>query len=189
MTKYFLFLSFYLLQVTVQAWEIDLSRRQVDFQRIQNYRMPTSTQSVEVKTTYKGSEQELLDTLRKAQIIVSPSSDIVIMQTAKGFVPEKIELEKGHTYNIYVVNLNPYDKNVSFLMDSFSQAHNTVYGVPKNFQITPKVNGTYTYQSPETGVQGLLTVVDKAGLKQAMPPTEEMLPQKEISVRSLASDK
>jgi len=63
------------------------------------------------------------------------------------------------------------EKNTSFLMDSFTEAHNTMFGNLKTFIIEPKVEGVFSYQCPETGIQGKLVVVP------------------EINVRKVASDK
>ena len=70
-------------------------------------------------------------------------------------------------YQIHIVNLNTKEKNVSFLMDSFSQSHNTVFGVTKTFKIQPQVEGVFSYQSPETGVAGKVIVVSEGLRKPA----------------------
>ena len=44
-------------------------------------------------------------------------------------------------------------------MDAFSQVHNTVFGVVKTFTIQPKVEGVYSYQSPETGALGKAVII------------------------------
>ena len=44
-------------------------------------------------------------------------------------------------------------------MDSFSQSHNTIFGITKTFKIQPQVEGVFSYQSPETGVSGKVVVV------------------------------
>jgi hypothetical protein len=51
------------------------------------------------------------------------------------------------------------EKNTSFIMDSFTQSHNPVFATEKTFNIEPQVEGVYSYQCPETGVQGQLIVV------------------------------
>lgn len=157
------FVMFYLIQVKVHAeWEIDLSRRQVDFQRIQNARMPASVVSVDPyanKETDEKSSLEVIEAIKRAVSPVIPTQKIVIAQTESGFVPEIIHLQKGETYEINVVNLNSKEKNVSFLMDSFSQSLNTVFGSLKTFKINPNVEGVFSYQSPETGASGKVVVV------------------------------
>ncbi len=164
-SKIALFTLFYLVQVKVHAeWKIDLSRRQVDFKKVENVRMPTSTTPVDPD---QGSPS-LVQALKNAISPVEPSKDIVIIQTEEGFIPSEINLQKGYVYKIHVVNLNPKEKNVSFLMDSFSQSHNTVYGNIRTFNISPKIEGVFSFQSPETGASGTVVVItDKKTRKTA----------------------
>ncbi len=155
--KYFLFSFFYFIQVTVHAdWSIDLSRRQTDFTRIENQRMPAATNVTVDEGKY---DSEIFSALKKIVNPVEPSVEIVIMQTETGFVPAMIHLKKDEVYKIHIVNLNSKEKNVSFMMDAFSQTHNTVYGVVKTFTIQPKIEGVYSYQSPETGASGKVVIV------------------------------
>lgn len=107
----------------------------------------------------KHKNAELVTAIRKAARPVEPTKEIVILHTENGFVPATVRVQKGEAYKIHVVNLNMKEKNVSFLMDSFTQSHNTVFGEQKSFNIEPQVEGVYSYQCPETGVQGKLVVV------------------------------
>ncbi|MGZ3770925.1 MAG: cupredoxin domain-containing protein [Bdellovibrio sp.] len=143
-TKIFLLL----VASTASAWEVDFSRRQVDFSRVQNEdRLPASIQ------------QENLDgPLNRVFEAVEPSQDIVIMNTDKGFVPETIHLKKGNSYRIHVVNVNGKEKNISFILEAFSEHHNTVFGEQKIFTVIPKMDGIFSYQCPETAVQGKFIV-------------------------------
>jgi hypothetical protein len=153
--KVFVFTVSFLTHVKVHAedWSVDLSRRQTDFKRIENQRMPSSNvQVLSESVDTKKQDSELLQALKSAVNPVTPSQDIVIIQNEKGFVPDQLNLKKGEVYQIHIVNLNPKEKNVSFLMDSFSQSHNTVFGVTKTFKIQPQVEGVFSYQSPETGL-------------------------------------
>ena len=101
-----------------QAWEVDLSRRQLDFNRVTDQnRLPASTTTDESKSIFG----QVFDS-------VEPTQDIVILNTEKGFVPDTIRVKKGNSYRIHVVNVNAKDKNVSFVLDAFSEHHNTVYG-------------------------------------------------------------
>lgn len=131
------------------AWEVDLSRRQVDFDRVTDQsRLPASAKSA-----------ESVDLLEKVFDSVEPAQDVVIMNTEKGFVPEAVHLRQGGTYRIHVVNVNSKEKNVSFVMDAFSEHHNTVYGQAKSFTVTPKADGVFAFQCPETSLQGRVVVV------------------------------
>ena len=168
--KTFLFTTCFLIHVKVRAaeWAVDLSRRQTDFNRIQNTRMPASNVQpfIENNSATK-NDSEILQAIKSAINPVTPSQDIVIIQNENGFVPDQLNLKKGEVYQIHVVNLNSKEKNVSFLMDSFSQSHNTVFGVEKTFKIQPQVEGVFSYQSPETGVSGKVVVVPDVVRKPA----------------------
>ncbi len=168
--KIFVFTISFLTHVKVHAeeWSVDLSRRQTDFKRIENQRMPSSkVQVLPDSVDPKKQDSELLQALKTAVNPVTPSQDIVIIQNEKGFVPDQLNLKKGEVYQIHIVNLNSKEKNVSFLMDSFSQSHNTVFGVTKTFKIQPQVEGVFSYQSPETGVSGKVVVVPETTRKPA----------------------
>lgn len=110
----------------------------------------------------KQKDDEILQAIRKAVQPVEPTKEIVILNTETGFIPEKIRVKKGEAYKVHVVNLNMKEKNVSFLMDSFTQSHNTVFGIKKSFNIEPQVEGVYSFQCPETGLQGQMIVVKDA---------------------------
>lgn len=106
-------------------------------------------------------DSELAQALRQAVKPVEPVREIVILNTENGFVPAQVRVTKGVAYKVHVVNLNMKEKNVSFLMDSFSQSHNTVFGVRKTFNIEPQVEGVYSYQCPETGIEGRIVVTQE----------------------------
>ncbi len=123
------------------------------------------TAAVIIKPTEMSAKQkddEILQAIRRAVQPVEPTKEIVILNTETGFIPEKIRVKKGEAYKVHVVNLNMKEKNVSFLMDSFTQSHNTVFGIKKSFNIEPQVEGIYSFQCPETGLQGQLIVVKDA---------------------------
>ncbi len=71
-----------------------------------------------------------------------------------------IQLKKDEVYQIYIINLSNKEKNASFMLDSFDQTHSTFFGVMKSFKINPRMEGVFSYQSPETGAEGKLVVVD-----------------------------
>lgn len=131
------------------AWEIDFSRRQVEFDKSSDktLRMPAT---IEV--------QESLDITEKIFSMAEPLQDIVILNTDKGFVPHTLRLKRGGKYKIHVVNVHPKEKNLSIILESFSESHSTFFGEEKTFDITPKVDGTFSYQCPETAVQGKIIV-------------------------------
>ncbi|UYL09014.1 cupredoxin domain-containing protein [Bdellovibrio sp. SKB1291214] len=134
------------------AWEVDFSRRQVDFNKVTNEdRLPASIK-----------EDQSVSILSNVFDSVEPTQDIVIMNTEKGFVPETVRLKKGNNYRIHVVNVNGKEKNVSFVLDAFSEHHNTVFGEEKTFKVMPKTDGIFSYQCPETAVQGKFIIYSDA---------------------------
>ncbi|MES2801494.1 MAG: hypothetical protein V4654_03295 [Bdellovibrionota bacterium] len=183
--KAFLFSLFFFVQVKVHAeWNIDLSRRQTDFTRIQNQRMPSATN---MDTSSSKNDADILEALKKVVNPFEPSQEIVILQTEKGFVPEMIHLKKNDVYKVHVVNLNLKEKNVSFVMDAFSQTHNTVYGLMKTFTIQPKIEGVYSFQSPETGYAGKVVIIPDTVRKIASEKSPEQKTQEKVENQVKAS--
>lgn len=161
--KGFLFAFFFFAQVKINAQEAEIAPPQTEA------RIVAPTQSVISRPTGRSMKQkddELAQAIRRAVQPVEPTKEIVILNTESGFIPSKVRVKKGEAYKVHVVNLNMREKNVSFLMDSFSQSHNTVFGVKKTFNIEPQVEGIYSYQCPETGVQGQLIVVKDAAVER-----------------------
>jgi plastocyanin len=149
----------FLTITSAHAWEVDMSRRQVDFNRITDQnRLPASVSTDETKSVF-GS---VFDS-------VEPTQDIVILNTDKGFVPDTVRVKKGSNYKIHVVNVSNKDKNVSFVLDAFSEHHNTVYGQEKTFNLSPKVDGVFSYQCPETAVQGKFIVISNPADTERKP--------------------
>lgn len=157
--KVFLFSFFYFAQVKVHAeWQVDLSRRQTDFSRVEEVRMPASQMNSKSK---EESNAELLATLKGMMNPVEPSLEIAILQTENGFIPSYINVKKNEVYKIHIVNLNSKEKTASFLLDAFSVTQSTVYGVVKTVMIQPKLEGVFDFTSPETGFSGRLVVIDE----------------------------
>lgn len=141
------------------AWEVDFSRRQVDFNKVNNEdRLPASIR-----------EDQSASILSKVFDSAEPAQDIVIMNTDKGFVPDTVRLKKGGNYRIHVVNVNGKEKNVSFVLDAFSEHHNTVFGEQKTFNVTPKTDGIFSYQCPETAVQGKFIIYSDSASADRKP--------------------
>lgn len=148
-----------LISSTALAWEVDFSRREVQFSKVKNEdRLPASVQ-----------EDQSAEILTRVFDTVEPTQDIVIMNTEKGFVPAQVRLKKGGNYRIHVVNVNSREKNVSFVLDAFSEHHNTVFGEQKTFHVTPKTDGIFSYQCPETAVQGKFIIYSDAGAADRRP--------------------
>lgn len=167
----FLFAFFFFVQVKVHAQsKEEITAPKTDAKII----APTAsviTKPAEVNMKQK--DDEILQAIRKAVQPVEPTKEIVILNTETGFIPEKIRVKKGEAYKVHVVNLNMKEKNVSFLMDSFTQSHNTVFGIKKSFNIEPQVEGVYSFQCPETGLQGQLIVVKDTDSKHKIASEQE----------------
>ncbi len=145
-TRFAVFCFAFFVQVSVRAWEVDLSRRQKD---LKSMRLPASI------VDEAQSKQDITTNFFEA---VDPTQDIVIMNTEKGFVPETVRLKKGQSYKIFIVNVNEKEKNTSFILDAFSEHHATYFGQQKSFIVSPKADGIFSYQCPETSVQGKVIV-------------------------------
>lgn len=132
----------------VSAWQVDFSRRQTDFKRVVNQsRLPASTE----ESTKAGLLERVLE-------VAEPTQDLVILNTDRGFVPETVHLRKGGTYRVHVVNVNEVERNVSFILDAFSEHHNTIFGKARSFTISPKADGVFDFLCPETASQGRIVV-------------------------------
>ena len=125
-------------------WKVDFSRR-VKKMRNQEATLPEK----------KSKPTHVLDMVFDQSI---PPQELVILNTKKGFVPETVSVQQGRQYKVTVVNVNESNKNISFVLDSFSEHHSTFYGKIKTFIISPKKDGVYTFQCPETSAQGKLVV-------------------------------
>jgi hypothetical protein len=134
---------FALLATTANAWDIDLSRRRKAVTATEN--TPTS----------KNAEPALFESILPAG---QSSQELVILSTEQGFIPRTVRVKKDQTYTMYVVNVNEKEKNVSFILDAFSEHHGTYYGKIQKFEITPKKEGVYSFHCPETSQEGKVVV-------------------------------
>ena len=149
--KLILFTLFSFSSLKVKAWEVDFSRRKIDFQSVQDQsRLPASQESTE--------NLSLVEQIFDPQEI---PQDIVILATEKGFIPDEVRLKKNGTYRIHVVNVNSERKNTSFVLDAFSEFHGTPYGTQKTFQVIPKKEGVFAFTSPEVGLRGKLVIYER----------------------------
>lgn len=184
-TRAFLFSFFYFAQVKVHAFEVDFSRRQpssiekpktvlIEAPVVSEKPAYEAAQVVPTTQTARPLDNELVSAIKKAVLPFEPEKEIIILNTEAGFVPAKISVKKGEAYRVHVVNINIKEKNVSFLMDAFTKSYNTVYGSMKTFDIEPQVEGIYSFQCPETGVEGKLIVVsDKLDKVERQPSSEK----------------
>ena len=132
----------------IRAWEIDMSRRQLEFTDVKEVDQAAKSQNT-ATTVFES--------------IFEPSGatqDIVVMNTDKGFVPETVTLRKNQTYRFHIVNVNEKNKNISFKFDAFSENHNTIFGKPKVFQVQPKQEGIFSFHCPETEFKGKVVIIN-----------------------------
>lgn len=153
-TKLIVFVVVSNVQVSVKAWDVDLSRRKQELQKL-NGNGPTALQSKK--------EENLMSSVFQS---LEPTQEIVILNTEKGFVPETLRLKRGQNYKISVVNVNEKEKNTSFILDAFSEHHGTFFGQPKTFELSPKVEGVFSFQCPETAKQGHIVVTPEADARR-----------------------
>ena len=148
-------------------WNVDFSRRGQQT-RSQDLREPASVEAAVMTEPQKSGFFESL--FENSQI----AQEIVVLNTEKGFVPSTIRVKKGLSYQVHVVNVNEKEKNVSFVLDSFSEHHATFYGKIKSFVIRPQKEGVYKFVSPETSAQGKLVVFPGgAAVENRAPASEE----------------
>ncbi|HEX4923581.1 MAG TPA: cupredoxin domain-containing protein [Bdellovibrionales bacterium] len=138
-------LAVVLLGTETLAFEIDLSRRRRETNKKEG--------AVPVVEGKKDGDY-FLDLFNPAE----GRQELVILNTDKGFVPSKVSLRKGARYTIHVVNVNEKEKNVSFILDAFSEHHSTFYGKIKTFEIKPAQEGVFSFQCPETSFEGKFVV-------------------------------
>jgi len=162
--KWLVFSFCFFVNVSVKAWEVDFSRRQNDLQKM---RMPASVpQAVPVepeKVQPEGASfwKSVLPSafVNDVASATGPIQNIVILHTEQGFVPESVTLKKGFKYKVHLVNISEKDRNVSFILDAFSEHHGVYYGKMKVFELVPKAPGIFSFVSPETAKQGRMVIL------------------------------
>ena len=154
-------------QVAQAEWSIDLSRRTQQMRKQELGRSPAAVkrydgegaQNVKVEGMPAAEEGEAERSfVDKIFDPGEPTQDIVILNTERGFVPNTIRIRKDGRYMVHVVNVNEKEKNVSFILDGFSEHHATFFGKVKTFKLEPRKEGVYSFMSPETAVEGRFIV-------------------------------
>ena len=145
---------------SVRTW--DGEEPPVAASKTESYASKTLDGSVDAPVARAKSESNFIERVFDAG---EPSQDIVILNTERGFVPNTIRIRKDAKYTVHVVNVNEKEKNVSFILDGFSEHHATFFGKVKTFKLEPRKEGVYSFLSPETAVEGRF-IVFSAG-----PPT------------------
>lgn len=176
--KRFTSFALFLVAATAHAeWTVDFSRRQSQT-RSADLRAPASTGEIPVAVPENAPAQaapvqtppSFFESLFQSGEI---AQEIVVLNTDKGFVPSTVRVRKGLNYQIHIVNVNDKEKNVSFVLDSFSEHHATYYGKIKTFTIRPQKEGVYKFVSPETSAQGKLVVFPQGGPENRVPASAE----------------
>jgi hypothetical protein len=135
-----------LFSIEAGAFEIDLSRRR---------KKTTDDAESKVPATVLPQKNGVTEFFNPG----AAKQEVVILNTEKGFVPSRLSLRKGSSYTIHVVNVNAKEKNVSFILDAFSEHHSTFYGNITSFDLKPAQEGVFSYQCPETSYEGKLIVI------------------------------
>lgn len=125
-------------------WTIDFSRRQKDLMELERQ-----------KEIFKEEKKSILDMVTDRQ---ETMQDIVIINTKEGFRPQKIQVKRNQRYRVHVVNVNQQHKNISFMLDAFSQHHGTYFGNEVVFEIEPRKEGLFDFKCPETLARGQFVV-------------------------------
>lgn len=150
-------------------WTVDLSRRVQETRAKDLQEADPGQVSQQFEPPKKNFFESLFEPGQVAQ-------EIVVLNTEKGFVPSQLRLKRGLVYQIHVVNVNDKEKNVSFVLDSFSEHHATYYGKIKTFQIRPQKEGVFKFVSPETSAQGKLVVYPSDGAAPGAIPAGDIVP-------------
>ncbi len=152
-TKLFLFLFCSFVHIEVKALDVDFSRRTKEIKT--SFRGPANVGESSESSGQVSSTESFFQS-------VDPSQDIVLVLTENGFVPSKISVRKNQRYNLHIVNLNSQQKNASFILDAFSEHHGIYFANLIKIEIRPKVEGPFSFESPEVGKKGLLIVLPES---------------------------
>ena len=157
-----------LLTVTTAhaEWKVDFSRRQQDLVDMEMK-----------KEVYKKEKKSFLNMVLDRE---SPIQDLVIIHKNKKFYPENVQIRTNQRYRVHVVNVDKENKNVSFMLDAFSQHHGTFFGEDKDFIIEPRREGMFQFQCPETSAKGNMVV------RSSNTPVDS--PLQKIELRQPASE-
>ncbi len=188
--KYINFIAVLLLPQMVFAWTVDFSRHQSQTETsaspaARELNLPVTGVSADRSPAAVTPSHEEKSFVEKVFNAVVPVQDLVILNTEQGFVPSTLRVKEGAQYRIVVVNVNEKSRNVSFVLDAFSEHHATFYGKIKTFFISPKKEGVYSYISPETSAQGRLIVYPSTGFSPASGPA---VPTGSVDARAPASE-
>ncbi|MCB0414101.1 MAG: cupredoxin domain-containing protein [Bdellovibrionales bacterium] len=146
--------------VCIAGWDFDFSRR-MKSAPVEESRAPASQE---------GPKDHILDMVFGSKKALN---ELVVLNTENGFVPSTVRVKQGLRYKINVVNVNKNNKNISFVLDAFSEHHATYYGEIKTFYIQPQAQGSFSFQCPETSAQGRLVVFGGESSPEIRLPASE----------------
>lgn len=92
--------------------------------------------------------------------VISSGGDVVVALTDQGFIPQKLVMELGKSYEVYLVNLHERAKLSSFFIDEFAVQGTLPYSEIRKVTIIPKVVGEFFILSPETGALAQILVME-----------------------------
>jgi plastocyanin len=175
--KFLMSLAILISTSTVFAeWTIDLSRRQKDLEKLERDSLLA-----------RDKNQNPVDQIFEKEL---PKEEVVIANTENGFVPQTLRLKKDQAYQVTVVNVNKSRKNVSFMLDAFSEHHGTFFGDVVTFTVRPQKEGVFSYYCPEAEFTGKVLVYNPDENLQSVPPVQLRQPaqtniQVPVSVRGM----
>jgi hypothetical protein len=181
--RFYTSLILFSLVSTAQAeWEVDFSRRRAPASEARPPAISAPKEPLRTKINERVTET-MKPIAPVASSLGTPEQEIVILNTEKGFVPRTVRVRQGGRYLIHVTNINAKEKNVSFMLDSFSENHATYFGEVKSFMINPQRDGVFSFQCPETSAQGEIVVFPSGDAKLRLPaeatpiePTVQIIP-------------
>lgn len=145
-------------------WNFDFSRRVSKKPQKEKLRQPAAAVIPQV---------EPLDLWEGLQQSEEPIQEVAILSTKKGFIPDRVRLRAGQRYRVTVVNVNEEHKNISFVLESFSEFHGTYYGELKSFVLKPAAAGQAAFTTPELGHRGQFIILPPLSEVELRKPAQE----------------
>ncbi len=147
---------------------MDFSRRSQQT-RTQDLREPASAEFPVQAPGQNHAQPGFFETLFQSADI---SQEIVVLNTEKGFVPNTIRVRKGLNYQIHIVNVNEKEKNVSFVLDSFSEHQRHLLRKNQKLRDPATKRRRVPLRQSETSAQGKLVVSPTASADGRVPASE-----------------
>lgn len=162
-------------------WSIDLSRRTQHMRKEEMVRAPASVRAHDDSAALESKPEETTF-IEKIFDPGEPTQDIVILNTEKGFVPRTVRVRRDGRYMVHVVNVNEKEKNVSFILDGFSEHHATYFGKLKSFKLEPRKEGVFSFLSPETAAEGRIVVFSGPSEIESLRQPAQVTPEQKTEL-------